>query len=150
MNNPALLGYFTAHKDFQDVDSLLLVSLGTGDTRKGAQGSDLEGGGILFWASSLVDIMIDGASAVNDQLLQSHFLQKTSPGSYYRLQAVLHPDLHEMDTKDRDKISRLKKTGESIVSKYSQQLDEIIEKIKIIKKPAHADQVEEKFAASVH
>ena len=104
MNNPALLGYFTAHKDFQDVDSLLLVSLGTGDTRKGAQGSDLEGGGVLFWASSLVDIMMDGASAVNDQLLQSHFLQKTSPGSYYRLQAVLHPDLHEMDTKDRAQL----------------------------------------------
>jgi predicted acylesterase/phospholipase RssA len=134
-NNPALLGYSIAHTDFPDADEFIVVSIGTGDSRKSLQRNSIGDGGALFWASPIINLMMSGVSYMNDKMMQLLYPEThgSIPNKYYRFQIPLTPELEPMDETSRPHIASLKNLGQEMIRMYSRDIDELVKTIQALK-----------------
>ena len=149
-NNPALLGYSLAHTDYPDADDFIVVSIGTGDGRKSLQRTSIGGGGALFWASPIINVMMSGVSYLNDKMLQLIFPETNGPNKYYRFQMPLEAELEPMDETSPPHIERLKSLGKEMVRTYSRDIDELVKTLQAIKatQPRNESREVEKFVSA--
>jgi hypothetical protein len=101
---------------FPDHDSILMVSLGTGELTRRLPYDDVKGWGAARWAQPTFALMCDGICDVVDYQLQQ--LLPTTPDGlrqYYRFQARLDVGNDDMDDASGTNIRVLKLLAEDML-----------------------------------
>lgn len=101
-NNPAMCAYVAAKSLYPHASEYLIVSLGTGDATKPIKYESAVSFGVVGWASPLLDIMFQGASATTE-----YELSRLTDVSQYRLQASLVGANEAMDDASPKNLSAL-------------------------------------------
>jgi patatin-like phospholipase/acyl hydrolase len=118
-NNPSMLALTQVARHHVDSD-VLVVSLGTGRTPAQAMSDDGQDWGLARWAKPLLHIVANGTNKVIDLELQ-HFLGSER---YFRFQADL-PEECDLDDASPTRFQDLRRLGEDLVKKISDDLDKV-------------------------
>jgi patatin-like phospholipase/acyl hydrolase len=117
---------------------ILLLSIGTGATKKPYHFSDTKGWG-LRWLLPLIDIFMQGVSeSVHYQM--EHLLPPYTNNEgkkvkrYYRLNIDIDREFSEMDDTSKETLDRLEQYGRELIDQYDNEIDEICRHLKIISK----------------
>ncbi|MEZ5831749.1 MAG: patatin-like phospholipase family protein [Dongiaceae bacterium] len=107
--NPGMCAYTEVLDRFPDHDSIIMVSLGTGELTRRLPYDEVKGWGAARWAQPTFALMCDGICDVVDYQLQQ-LLPPTPDGmrQYYRFQARLDVGNDDMDDASSTNIRVLK------------------------------------------
>ena len=119
-NNPALCAYAEI-RQLQPEAEVLMVSLGTG---RHAQPIDYHGG-LLGWATSILDVVFDGVSRTTEYELGQILPPVRSRQQYYRFQTDLKDGEDAMDNSDPDNLQRLVVRADRLVQEEMAQLRDV-------------------------
>ncbi|TWI80402.1 patatin-like phospholipase/acyl hydrolase [Lacibacter cauensis] len=149
VNNPALCAYSEARGlNFSDsrilygeyqlpkpnrpaAKDMLLISIGTGSSKKKYEFEQLRNAGLIKWLPVLIDIMMSG----NSETVHYHLvrmwdtLEDADKGDYYRIDPDLKTASPDMDNVSKKNLKLLKEAGESYVFENTEQLNEIVDKL---------------------
>ena len=116
-NDPAALALAEARRIFPKADRALVLSLGTGARVRRFDGDKAQGFGVLGWLPGLLDVFMDGASALAEHELMLR--QARGELEYLRLQVALDPPLPEigMDDAAAPTLAGLQKLGERVFAR---------------------------------
>jgi uncharacterized protein len=132
-NNPANLAIMEAQisskqqtKQALNLESILLVSLGTGSLTSIYPYDEVKKWGLLQWGRPLLNIVLDGGSEVVAGELERLFEPINQElNSYYRFQTFLNGELEEIDNVKLENIRQLKALANKLITEKSQQIDEL-------------------------
>jgi predicted acylesterase/phospholipase RssA len=97
-NDPASLALAEARRLFPKADRALVLSLGTGSRVRRIDGAKAQGFGVAGWLPGLIDVFMDGASALAEHELMLR--QARGELDYFRLQLALDPPPPEFSLDD--------------------------------------------------
>lgn len=125
INNPAEKIVTWLERQGKRPEDLRVVSLGTGEPREAMPISEkIIFRGQLFWASTIPDLMMNGASyLVHDQLSD---MFRPHPNHYFRIQAQLDYPI-KLDGVNNENIQTLIDSGNKMLDENSDQINTIIE-----------------------
>jgi uncharacterized protein len=149
VNNPALCAYSEARSlkfsdasvlngtykkpkpDLPAAKDMLLVSIGTGSSKKKYEFDELKNAGIIKWLPVIIDIMMSGNSETVHYHLTKMWgtLEADDQKDYYRLEPPLRNASPEMDNVKKKNLKLLKDAGESYVFDHVDKLNEIVDKL---------------------
>jgi uncharacterized protein len=114
--NPGMCAYTEVLHRFPNHDSVLMVSLGTGELTRRLPYDEVKGWGAARWAQPTFALMCDGICDVVDYQLQQ-LLPPTPEGmrQYYRFQARLDVGNDDMDDASNTNIRVLKLLAEDML-----------------------------------
>lgn len=117
-NDPAALALAEARRLWPRADRVLILSLGTGARINRINGDKAKGFGIIGWLPGLIDVFMDGASALTEHELLLR--QARDELDYYRLQAALDPPppSFTMDDVAPATIEGLRKLGDQVFTRF--------------------------------
>jgi predicted acylesterase/phospholipase RssA len=117
-NDPAALALAEARRLFPKADRALVVSLGTGARVNRINGDKAVGFGLAGWLPSLIDVFMDGASALTEHELMLR--QARDELAYFRLQLALDPPppAYTLDDVAAPTIAGLQKLGETMFARF--------------------------------
>lgn len=149
VNNPALCAYsearglkFTDQRvlasshqkpkpDFPSAKDMLLVSIGTGSSKKRYEFEQLRNAGLIKWLPVIIDIMMSGNSETVHYHLTKMWdtLEGDAKKDYYRLEPELKTASPEMDNVSKKNLKLLHDAGQSYVFENVGKLNEIVDKL---------------------
>ncbi|MBX9783430.1 MAG: patatin-like phospholipase family protein [Chitinophagaceae bacterium] len=149
VNNPALCAYsearglkFTDQRvlsgnykqpkaDFPSAKDMLLISIGTGSSKKKYEFDSLKNAGIIKWLPVIIDIMMSGNSETVHYHLTKMWdtLEGTDKNDYCRLEPGLKTASPEMDNVKKKNLKLLYDAGQSFVFENVDKLNEIADKL---------------------
>jgi patatin-like phospholipase/acyl hydrolase len=99
--NPALCAYAEAIRMLRatngDPNSIMLVSLGTGELRHPLNYDDAVNWGLLGWAQPIFDIVLQGSNDTVNYQLQQLLQPEGTARTYYRFQLELSQEIAQID-----------------------------------------------------
>jgi patatin-like phospholipase/acyl hydrolase len=120
-NNPAMCAYAEARRYWKN-DSIVLVSLGTGELIRRLPYDQARDWGLAQWVKPLLDVVFDGVSdSVNFQVAQ------LLGSKHMRIQARLDASNDDMDDASQTNIRALKLLGEDLIKNERKALNTICE-----------------------
>ena len=126
LNNPAMAAYVAARRLYPLADSVLIVSLGTGDLTKPYPYADAKDWGLAGWAQPLLDIMFQGVSEST-----AYELDQLAPSvKHIRLQASLEGANEAMDDASPGNLDNLAKCAARLLVTQKARIDEVIAALK--------------------
>lgn len=127
-NNPALCAFVEARNKHPEVQDFVMVSLGTGETRKPLDFEEARGWGVAGWAQHLMEITFDAMSSTVDYQLR-HLMPHCRDGEqhYYRFETRLATENEDLDNTSPANIAALKALGEGIIEQHDARIDKIVE-----------------------
>ncbi len=115
-NNPAMCAYAEVLRRFPEAESVLVVSVGTGQATREIPYTRARRWGIAKWARPLIEVVFDGvADTVTYELRQLLPLDAPRRGRFYRFQIELSEASPALDAASPDNIRRLKEAGYDVV-----------------------------------
>lgn len=117
-NNPAMCAYAEA-RTVDPTRDLVLVSVGTGQSRSAISYDTARTWGVVGWAPKIIDVVFDGVQDTVDYQLKQVLPDASTGVCYYRLQCPLTPDAEAMDDTSSANMDRLKSAGEAIVAAHT-------------------------------
>jgi predicted acylesterase/phospholipase RssA len=117
-NDPAALALAEGRRAFPKAERALVLSLGTGSRVNRIDGTKAQGFGFAGWLPGLIDVFMDGASALTEHELLLR--QARDELSYFRLQAQLDPPppSFTMDDCAAPTIAGLQKLGDAVFQRF--------------------------------
>lgn len=117
-NDPAAVALAEARRLFPGADRAMLLSLGTGARVNRMNGEKAQAYGVLGWLPGMIDIFMDGASALVEHEMMLR--QARDELAYYRLQLALDPPppAYTMDDVAAPTIAGLRKLGEAMFARF--------------------------------
>ena len=117
-NDPAALALAEARRLFPKADRAMILSLGTGARINRIDGDKAQGFGALGWLPGLIDVFMDGASALAEHELMLR--QARDELAYFRLQTTLDPPppAFTMDDVAHMTLEGLAKLGEQVFARF--------------------------------
>ena len=132
-NNPTMCALSSARRIYPNKSRFLIVSLGTGETRREIPYKDAKDWGLLGWARPLLYVLFDGVSDAVDY----HMKQEFNHASYFRFQIELgaNPDDEQAPNDDMDdarpeNIKRLVRVAEHLLKKEKNAFNRLINQLK--------------------
>ena len=122
--NPAMCAYVEA-KTLWPSESILLVSLGTGELTRRLSYDKAKGWGLAAWAQKILDIMFDSTSDTVDYQCQQILNTR-----YRRIQCVLDRASDDMDDASPENLKLLKIQAEEMIKNNRSAIDALCEEIK--------------------
>jgi predicted acylesterase/phospholipase RssA len=128
--NPGMCAYTEVLHRFPDHESIIMVSLGTGELTRRLPYDEVKGWGAARWAQPAFALMCDGICDVVDYQLQQ-LLPPTSDGlrQYYRFQARLDVGNDDMDDASSTNIRVLKLLAEDMLQANRTTLRQLSERL---------------------
>ena len=128
--NPGMCAYTEVLNRFPDHDSIMMVSLGTGELTRRLPYDDVKDWGAARWAQPTFALMCDGICDVVDYQLQQ-LLPPTADGmrQYYRFQARLDVGNDDMDDASNTNIRVLKLLAEDMLQANRATLRQLSEQL---------------------
>ncbi len=117
-NDPAALALAEARRLFPKADRALILSLGTGARVNRISGDKALKFGLAGWLPSLIDVFMDGASALTEHELLLR--QARDELDYYRLQVMLDPPPPDYTLDDCAPVTLagLQKLGDQVFTRF--------------------------------
>ncbi|WP_270936043.1 patatin-like phospholipase family protein [Falsiroseomonas oryzae] len=117
-NDPAAVALAEARRMFPKADRALVLSLGTGSRINRIDGDKACGFGMAGWLPGLIDVFMDGASALVEHELMLR--QARDELAYFRLQLALDPPppAYTMDDVAAPTIAGLQKLGDQVFARF--------------------------------
>lgn len=128
-NNPSLTAYVEARDKNPEIHDFLLVSLGTGETRRPINYEDARSWGLAGWSQHLQDIVFDAMSSTVDYQLR-RLLPVCRDGyqHYYRFQTQLDKGASDdFDNVTERNLNRLKELTHELIEKNDAVIDRIVD-----------------------
>ena len=113
--NPGMCAYVEALSRFPQFDSVLMVSLGTGELTRRLPYAECKDWGAARWAQPVFALMCDGICDVVDYQLRQLLPERDGHKQYYRLQARLDVGNDDMDDASNTNLRVLKLLGEDML-----------------------------------
>lgn len=130
-NNPAMCAVAEARKRNPDKESLLLISLGTGELTRKILYDDAKKWGLAGWARPLLNVIFDGVSdSVDYQCWQLLPPEADETRHYYRFQISLTEGSDDMDDAGKGNIRLLKLHAEDIINNNRNELNELCSRLR--------------------
>lgn len=149
VNNPALCAYSEARglkftdtrvlngsfkmskPDFPSAKDMLLVSIGTGSSKKRYEFEELRNAGLIKWLPVIIDIMMSGNSETVHYHLSKMWdtLDGEDKKDYYRLEPELGMASPDMDNVKKKNLKLLHDAGQTFVFNNIKMLNEIADKL---------------------
>jgi patatin-like phospholipase/acyl hydrolase len=136
VNNPSLCAYSEARELFKRKNDkkniaakdIVMLSIGTGISRKPINNHKAQHWGAIQWAKPLIDIMMSGvADTVHYQLDQIFDSVDANP-QYLRINKELPENMSPaMDNASEENMQQLKEFGVELAHEYDEELDRIVE-----------------------
>ncbi len=128
--NPGMCAYTEVLSRFPDNESIVMVSLGTGELTRRLPYDEVKDWGAARWAQPTFALMCDGICDVVDYQLQQ-LLPKTPDGmrQYYRFQARLDVGNDDMDDASNTNIRVLKLLAEDMLHANRATLRQLSEQL---------------------
>jgi predicted acylesterase/phospholipase RssA len=117
-NDPAAVALAEARRIFPKADRALVLSLGTGARVNRIDGARAQAYGLAGWLPDLIDVFMDGASALTEHELMLR--QARDELAYFRLQVELDPPppAFALDDVAQPTIAGLQKLGEQVFARF--------------------------------
>lgn len=127
-NNPGLCAFVEARDKHPEHRDFMMVSLGTGETRKPIDYEEARAWGLAGWAQHLMEITFDAMSSTVDYQLR-HLLPTCSDGEqhYYRFETRLDTENEALDNSSPKNVARLKELAQEMVRENDARIDRIVE-----------------------
>jgi patatin-like phospholipase/acyl hydrolase len=148
-NNPAMLAYIEAKRRFDEQrasqpvitareasdvavaarkieEPFVMLSLGTGSSRKPYPYDKAKDWGLVGWVRPIVDILMQGTSeTVHFQMKQLLPPKLNGQNRYYRLDTQLAPEHSDMSDPSEKMLEALSNYAREIIRQHDQQIDEL-------------------------
>jgi uncharacterized protein len=122
-NHPGMCAYVEARLTHPD-DSILIVSIGTGELTRRLPYRKVKGWGVARWAQPILNVVFDGVSkTINYQL--EDLLPSDNVQHYYRLQTELARAKDDLDDTSSDNIQALMVEARELVHRNRATLDSL-------------------------
>ncbi|MCB9292969.1 MAG: patatin-like phospholipase family protein [Lewinellaceae bacterium] len=143
-NNPALCAFTEAQKtcfaqrsgdnsrpDHPGQQDMIIVSLGTGDAKKGYALDEVKSQGMVKWAKPIIDILMGASTDTADYQLQQLFdtKEKENGGRYYRLNPQLKGVDNAMDNIRPAHLKSLHQLALQYIRDNEEMLEEIVDQL---------------------
>ncbi len=128
-NNPALCAYAEARTmgSKPTAKDMVILSLGTGEAKKGYPYREAKGFGAGEWLLPVLDIMMSAVGEVVDYQLTQMFDAVGKREQYLRIQTKLARENADMDNVERDNLLELRELGTLAAEDNNEQLDKFVE-----------------------
>lgn len=135
VNNPALCAYSEARQEFKreheeyhvTAKDIVILSLGTGSTRKPIENDKAEHWGAIQWIKPLIEVMMSGVADTVDYQLEQIYDSIHANNQYLRINQELPEYIDgSMDNTDPENIQRLKEFGIKLAQKNDEEMDELV------------------------
>ena len=140
-NNPALCAYAEVRNKFNDASGMkidrqksptakemAILSLGTGDVKKGYPYQQAKDWGNISWLIPLFDIIMTGVAETVDYQIQQIYDAIESPEQYLRVNPILpKKGALPIDDASPDNLAAIQKLGQAQTLKCQKELDNLIE-----------------------
>ena len=133
VNNPAMCALAEAISLKNELDDILLLSLGTGGLDEKIAYKEAKNWGYASWARPLIDVMMDGNADATDyhlnQLLPG--LDKPDKQRYFRFDIAFGkngPD--KLDNASKGNIEKLKAKAEEIIQNHEEEFERLLKHLK--------------------
>ena len=132
-NNPAMCALSSARILYPGKTRFLIVSLGTGETRREIPYEKAKDWGLIGWARPVMYIFMDGASDAVDYQIEQEFSHR----DYFRFNIELGADQQDADAPNDDmddarpeNIKMLEETAKRLMHIERQNLNRLIQQLK--------------------
>jgi patatin-like phospholipase/acyl hydrolase len=123
-NNPAMCAYVEAIKLHGQGD-ILLVSLGTGQSKSSIHFWQARTWGLIGWARRLIDVFMDGVADTVEHQLSFLLPERDGQLRYFRFQTSLPTGMGAMDNANPDHIAALKQQAQQLIDSESTKFDQL-------------------------
>jgi patatin-like phospholipase/acyl hydrolase len=124
-NNPAMCAYAEAMRKQPGAD-VLIVSLGTGRLTESISFEQAKRGGLIQWATRMLGVMMDGASATIDYQLDELLGHDVD---HFRFQTLLDGVSDSLDDARPRNIAGLRKLAENSITHNGARLNEVCKRL---------------------
>lgn len=123
--------YLQPKPDKPSAKDMLLISIGTGCSKKKYEFEQLRNAGLVKWLPVIIDIMMSGNSETVHYHLMKMWdtLEDTNKKDYYRLEPDLKTASPNMDNVKKKNLKLLSDAGQSFVFENIEKLNEIVNKL---------------------
>lgn len=123
-NNPAACALVEAIVDHkQSPDSVIMLSLGTGELTRPILYDDAKGWGLAKWAQPILSVVFDGVSDTVSYQVDSILQPIEGRSRYLRIQCPLTEGNDDMDDASATNIRVLKILAREVIDRYDRELD---------------------------
>ena len=124
--NPALCAYAEARNRFPEDETLLIVSLGTGQQEHNRPCSKIINWGIADWAAPISAVMLNSSSATVNYQMRA----LVGSRNYVRFQVQLDDDATDMDDASEENMLRLEALAQQAVKRNTTELNRVCDILK--------------------
>lgn len=125
-NNPAMCAFVEAMSSFnQHPNTILVVSLGTGELGRPLLYDSVKAGGLAQWGASLLNVLFDGNNQTVQYQMRTLLNQPGAEQRYYRFQTLLGDGANELDNAHPDNIRQLIDLGGNLADASKDQLKQL-------------------------
>lgn len=129
-NNPTMCAYVEAKATHDDIEHILVVSLGTGQSQMSIPYAKAKDWGLIEWVQPILDILIHGAGDTVNHQMQLLLPEASGKRWYYRFDMKLNNDMEDLDNATPDNIRALKLAGERLIYDQNQDLWQLCDHLK--------------------
>lgn len=133
-NNPTLCAYaearqidFDEHRKHPAARNMLILSLGTGETKRKYTHKDVKNWGAVQWIKPIIEIMMSGVGQTIHYQLRQIFRAGGIPDNYIRIEPNINTANPDMDDASPKNLALLKAAGTKAAEDYD--TDELLEKL---------------------
>lgn len=130
-NNPAMCAFVEALSDGRDIESVLMVSLGTGELTHRLAYEDTVNWGLARWAQPILDSALSGVSDSVHYQLDQIFSSLNGDPRYYRLQVRLDEGTDSLDNVSRTNIRNLKLAAERLLRDQKDAVEQLVQRLQL-------------------
>lgn len=127
--NPAMCAYVEKLNRYPEYDSIIMVSLGTGELTRRLPYQEVKDWGAARWAQPTFAMMCDGICDVVDYQMQQLLPDKDGQKQYYRFQVRLDVGNDDMDDASNTNLRVLKLLAEDMLQANRVQLRQLAERL---------------------
>lgn len=128
-NNPAMCGYTEAITMFPEAESILIISLGTGEQTERISYQKAKNWGLASWAQPILGVVFDGVSDTIDYQLKKIIKPNGKIPMYFRFQLTLSGVNEDLDDASPENIRNLKLLAEDLIRDRQNELDLVCEEL---------------------
>lgn len=130
-NNPALCAYAEVRSKFPDnptAKDMVILSLGTGDVKKGYPYEQAKNWGQFQWLVPLFDIIMTGVAETVDYQMKQIYDATRTPQQYLRINPTLtDKNMLPIDKASEENLQNIHRLGQQLAQDYSEQLDKFVD-----------------------
>lgn len=125
-SDPAMCAYAEAKNMYPEMDTVILVSLGTGSYTEPISYMKARGWGLLSWTLPLLGVLFDGMpDTVEYQLKKILNIKTTHQQYFFRFQLELDKANDSLDNSSPENIEAVKKLAYKMIEEKSSMIDEM-------------------------